>query len=603
VKFRSIISFTILVLIEATLAFNCGQQPPASTSSNQNSISISISPSTSAVATGQTLQFSAQVTGVSQSDVRWGILNPSTTKGTIGSSGLYTAPGTALMTAVTIEAGIVGHPNKTAMATVWVLAPGTVSTTNNPMVAEYLMTAPDGGNVKIEFGPDTSYSLDTWTRPAPSGGGPVNILVAGMRASSTYHMRAVVDLPGGAQFQDEDHTFQTQAPPSNLIPQITVTPTSGATPSSGVEMLGLDVLNPPDTKLEAVVTDLSGNLIWYYEFPEEWTTGAFPFPMRKPLPNGDILINVTPGTGGTGGPGDLREIDLAGNTIRDMSTAELNTRLANAGSSLQVRAISHDILPLPNGHIILIVNYPRNYKGTTISDDALVDLDQNWNPVWTWDTFDHLDINRRPEGWPDWTHANAVLYSPDDGNLILSLRHQNWIIKIDYEDGKGSGDILWRLGYQGDFTLQGGTSPQDWFFAQHAPKIISPNSSGIFTMGVFDNGNWRREDAAGDKCGTTGQPACHSRVPIFQIDEATKTAKIIWVDNLPVYSVFGGYVQQLLNGDIEFDICADTLNPSSALLMEVTQEPTPQTVWQLDVAGQDAYRAFRIPSLYPNVQW
>jgi len=30
---------------------------------------------------------------------------------------------------------------------------------------------------------------------------------------------------------------------------------------------------------------------------------------------------------------------------------------------------------------------------------------------------------------------------------------------------------------------------------------------------------------------------------------------------------------------------------------------TPVTVWQMDIAGQWAYRAYRIPSLYPGVQW
>ncbi|HET7216090.1 MAG TPA: aryl-sulfate sulfotransferase, partial [Terriglobia bacterium] len=368
-------------------------------------------------------------------------------------------------------------------------------------------------------------------------------------------------------------------------------------------MMGLDVINPPDTKLEAVVTDLQGNLIWYYQFPEESTTYAFPFPMKEFLPNGDILLNLAPAGGGDGAPGDLREIDLTGNTIRDMTTAELNTRLANAGFSLQVNAVTHDVLPLANGHIILLANHYRPYQGVSVVDDAIVDIDQNWNPVWVWDTFDHLDINRRPENWPDWTHSNAILYSPDDGDLILSMRHQNWIIKIDYQDGKGSGNVLWRLGYQGDFTLQGGTSPQDWFFAQHAPKIISPNSSGIFDMAVFDNGNWRRLDDAGDECFAPGEPPCHSRVPIFRIDEINKTATITWVDNLSAYSVFGGYTQQLLNGDIEFDLCAFTLGPSSARLMEVTPDPTPLTVWQLDIANQNAYRAFRIPSLYPGVQW
>jgi arylsulfate sulfotransferase len=604
-NFRNSRWFLILVLFQTVLAINCGQnqtfnlvQPNGS-----NSISVSISPGSATVMTGQMLQLSASVNGSDNKDVSWSIFSSSASAGTIDSNGLYKAPNTGLMIPVKIQAASVANPTKTAEATVWVLAPGTVSTTNNPMVAQYSMTVPDGGSVKVDFGPDTSYGLDTWTRNAPSGGGPVNILVAGMRMSSTYHMQAVVDVPGGLQFQDVDHTFQTGAPPANLIPQVTVTPTASMTPGRGVEMMGLDVLNPPDTKLEAVVTDLQGNLIWYYEYPEEFTTYAFPFPMREPLPNGDILINLAPGGGGTGGPGDLREIDLAGNTIRDMTTAELNTRLTNAGFSLQVKAISHDVLPLANGHIILLVNYNRQYQSVTMVDDAIVDIDQNWNPVWVWDTFDHLDINRQPESWPDWTHANAILYSPDDGDLIFSMRHQNWIIKIDYQDGKGSGDVLWRLGYQGDFTLKGGTSPQDWFFAQHGPQIISPNSSGIFDMVVFDNGNWRRLDDAGDECGTTGQPACHSRVPVFQVDEINKTATITWVDNLSAYSVFGGNSQQLLNGNIEFDICAFSLAPSAARVMEVTPDPTPQTVWQLDIANQNAYRAFRIPSLYPGVQW
>jgi arylsulfate sulfotransferase len=595
--------FLCLMLIQAVFAFNCGQSSPSTStsSSNLNSISVAISPGKSAVPTGGTAQLTASVSGTTQTGVNWSIISPSTNGGSIDSTGLYKAPAAALPSPVTIEAQSVATPSKSATAAVWVLAPGTVSTTDNPMVADYSITTPGNANVKIEFGPDTSYGLDTWTRHAPSGGGSVNILVAGMRAFSSYHLRAIVDLPNGAQFLDADHTFQTQGPSANLIPQIAVTNPNGLTPGGGVEMLGLDVLNPPDTKLEAVVTDLQGNLIWYYEFPEEWTTYAFPFPMRKPLPNGDILINVAPGTGGTGGPGDLREIDLAGNTIRDLTTAELNSRLSNAGFGLQLTAISHDILPLPNGHLILLVNYPRNVSGTNIVDDALVDLDENWMPVWFWDTYGHLDINRRPENWPDWTHANAVLYSPDDGDLILSMRHQNWIIKIDYQDGKSSGDVLWRLGYQGDFTLQGGTSPQDWFYAQHAPSITSPNSAGIFTMAVFDNGNYRRLDATGNECGTPGEPVCYSRVPIFQIDEQAKTAKIIWVDSLTEFSIFGGYVQQLLNGNVEFDICAhDSVN---ARLMEVTPDSSPQPVWQLDLTGQNAYRAFRIPSLYPGVQW
>jgi hypothetical protein len=51
-----------------------------------------------------------------------------------------------------------------------------------------------------------------------------------------------------------------------------------------------------------------------------------------------------------------------------------------------------------------------------------------------------------------------VNWSPDDGNLILSVRHQDWVIKIDYRGGSGDGHMIWRLGQNGDFAV-GSTDP------------------------------------------------------------------------------------------------------------------------------------------------
>ena len=89
----------------------------------------------------------------------------------------------------------------------------------------------------------------------------------------------------------------------------------------------------------------------------------------------------------------------------------------------------------------------------------LIDVDQGWKPVRVWSAFDHLDVNRHVQGLPDWTHSNAVLYTPNDGNLLLSVRHQSWILKIDYNNGTGTGAALWRLGDEGDFTLRRGPKP------------------------------------------------------------------------------------------------------------------------------------------------
>jgi hypothetical protein len=612
-QFRWRAQFIAILLFEALLSFNCGQSSsPDSPTLPPPDVSVSISPTTSAVATGQSLQLSASVIGASQTAVTWSIISPASNAGTISSTGLYTAPATALATPVTIRATSVANTSKSATATVWVIAPGQVSPTINVLVAQYTMTLPDGAKMKVEFGPDTSYGLSTWQQSPPSGGGTVNMLVAGMRASTTYHMRAVVALPDGAVFQDVDHSFQTGTLPATRVPQITVTPSGTLQPNPGVEKITLNNLATQfssNNPLQAIVTDLQGNVIWYYDVDPTGTANLSPLPYRF-LPNGHVLVNaVVVGIAGDGIGGDLREIDLAGNIIREMNADELNRRLASAGYNLTISAIHHDFCLLPNGHVILLINHWKDftdlvgYTGTvSVLGDALIDLDQNWNPVWVWDTFDHLDVNRHPKGLPDWTHGNAIIYSPYDGNLLYSSRHQSWVIKIDYEEGKGSGDVLWKFGYQGDFTLDSG-APAAWMYGQHDIRFLSPNSTGIFTLGLFDNGYTRVLDDNGDLCGTTGQPACYSRVPFFQVDEAGRTAHVLWEDSPLDYSEAVGSMDLLPNGDVEFDEGFLRANPFNSRVMEVTKEPTPQLVWELDVTGQIGYRIRRIPSLYPGVQW
>ena len=66
----------------------------------------------------------------------------------------------------------------------------------------------------------------------------------------------------------------------------------------------------------------------------------------------------------------------------------------------------------------------------------------------------------------DWTHGNSLQLTPD-GNILYSSRHQDWIIKIDYRDGTGTGNILWRMGPGGDFTFNNvNHDPWPWFSHQ-----------------------------------------------------------------------------------------------------------------------------------------
>jgi Arylsulfotransferase (ASST) len=84
----------------------------------------------------------------------------------------------------------------------------------------------------------------------------------------------------------------------------------------------------------------------------------------------------------------------------------------------------------------------------------------------------------------DWLHGNAVSYSRADGNLTVSLPEQDWVIKIDYQDGKGSGKILWRLGEGGDMKLQS-SEKFPWFSYQHDAGFEPPGSD---TLLLLDNG-------------------------------------------------------------------------------------------------------------------
>ena len=243
-----------------------------------------------------------------------------------------------------------------------------------------------------------------------------------------------------------------------------------------------------------------------------------------------------------------------------------------------------------------------NVPAATVLGDVIVDLDQNLKPQWVWNEFNHLDPNRHPYLFPDWTHSNAVVYSQDDGNILVSIRHQNWVVKVNYADGAGNGSILWRLGHDGDFTLNGETDPVDWEYAQHAPAFFRTNTSGVFSLGLMDNGN-DRIFPAGVTCRTTGTPPCaYSTIPIWQIDESAKTASLIFHQKLPtnLFSNFGGSTNPLANGNVEYDLCGVGTGSD---IFEVTQESTPQTVWTMHINKTHAYRGSRIPSLYPGVQW
>lgn len=630
----SVALLTPCLLLPAGCGVSQGTEAPATQSAPTQAPpvagsvgSISLSPAYVALHPGDKVQFT--LSGAASSSVTWlvdGIQGGNASLGTIDGSGHYTAPAALAQSAnFTITAELASSPQKNnATSVASVINYGNIYPTANPQVMEYSIYLPVPGQVSVDFGPSSSYGRDTspFTTPTPYGG-QVNVLVAGMLAKTLYHMQAQVTLRNGATWSDADHDeFASGLPLTTGSPPQTspINITSSGSPQSGIEMW--DTLLP-NNLTQVFATDLQGNVIWTYTYQGSQIDDQQGIQL---LPNGDLLTVISYLSSLTASAASLqpntinvvREIDLAGNTVREISMDSLNQKLAAAGfhdsdgSPYQLKSFHHNVLALPNGHWVLLTAYPKTFtnlpghSGTVgVLGDVLVDVDQNNNPDWVWSTFDHLDINRQPMNFPDWTHSNYMLYSSDDHNILLSIRHQNWIIKIDFNDGQGSGNVLWRLGEGGDFKLVGGTDPTDWFYAQHGMSYFSPNTTGVFRLGMMDNGNDRIFPTGQVQCKPQGPttPQCYSTFPIFEINEGNMTATLMNhyepTGGASDFSFFGGDVQQLANGDLHVDFCS----PLTGALVQELDPAGSHVIWQATSPGYDQFRADRWPSLYPGVQW
>ena len=130
----------------AYAAINVGSAAP-------NGVTVSVSPTTANVQTNATFQFTAAVTGSTNTTVTW-----TATGGTVSTSGLYTAPATA--GTYTVKATSAADTTKSASATVTVTAPGAVSVSITPTTA----SLPTGGTQQFTAAVTGSTNTAvTWT--------------------------------------------------------------------------------------------------------------------------------------------------------------------------------------------------------------------------------------------------------------------------------------------------------------------------------------------------------------------------------------------------------------------------------------------------------
>ena len=286
----------------------------------------------------------------------------------------------------------------------------------------------------VEFKPQGSNQSWSSTAELPIvPGESTNFLVAGMLPNTTYLMRHVLnDGTTSAPL-----TFKTGSLPTNVtFPTFTVqqAPAPGTDLTQNIVFhFGIGSAGTVDT----LATDLMGNVEWYYD-P---VANGFPSFATSLVPGGTVLLLGGHAHSAQGGEDTLREVDLAGDTLRETNIDAVNAELAALGQHA-ITDFNHDVQRLPNGDTAVLATTPRtiNVKGkpTLYQGDMVLVLDQNFQVAWVWDPFKWLNVHRLPtlgEGPTDWTHANSIAWSPADGNLIVSLRSQDWVIKINYANG------------------------------------------------------------------------------------------------------------------------------------------------------------------------
>jgi arylsulfate sulfotransferase len=417
-----------------------------------------------------------------------------------------------------------------------------------------------------------------------------NFYLAGMLQGSAYLVQHAIES-GRTAMPGPMVSLSTQVTTTDL-PAFSAL-TQGPVPSG---LLLQSLLGSP-----ALATDLNGNLVWAGPADVTYIT--------RPV-TGGTLLGI--GEDGTLDPSwqFIREFDLAGITIAETNAERVSQQLAALGVH-PISGFHHELRKLPTGGYLALAaseRILRNKQGAGNVDvigDTIVVLNQNLQVTWAWDAFDHLDNTRMatlgetctyPAGLGcapfylapmanDWLHGNALQLTPD-GNILYSSRHQDWVIKIDYANSLGTGDILWRLGIGGDFQIQS-ADPDPWFSHQHDPNFELNNT----TLLVFDDGNIRE----------AANPNAHSRGQVLHVDETSKTVTPLLNADLGVYSGALGSAELLPDGNYHFDagflLSVDANgNPLyNAQSIEVT--PSGNSAFGVQF-GTLEYRTFRMPDMY-----
>ena len=348
----------------------------------------------------------------------------------------------------------------------------------------------------------------------------------------------------------------------------------------------------PSTK-RAYAFDANGDVRWH---STRYNSHIF-----KELTNGNLLY-LTKESNDADTYNVLLETDYLGKIYHRYDFSSSSAANDTGKSEGEMTVIHHDGIELPSGNFLLTVNDGSNYI-----EDTMIELNRETGEIEkTIDLKDILpeafyedyDSTSREDGKVDWFHQNSVEYDEADNSIIISGRHQDTIMKIDYD----TSEIKWIMGdssgwpesYQkyflkGDVKASGG---------QHAAIVLPDQDDNDETTDIlyYDN---NISVTRGDE-ETSEQ---YSEARQVRINEAEMTIEEVWTFGEDLgedyYTKIIGSARYLSNTGNRLVNFGYRDEGQTSSIMEVTEEG--ETVLNVDLTDFPtsawAYRAERF-SLY-----
>jgi len=231
------------------------------------------------------------------------------------------------------------------------------------------------------------------------------------------------------------------------------------------------------------------------------------------------------------------ETGASGVPIRGTQTLHHEPYFTSRGTFVSMSANAREI----RNYYTSMIDASAPRRATMVMGDSLIEYDSSGNTIWRWDSWDHLDPlhphfhSLQPywhvRGFPghaDWTHGNGVTFDEARRTVIVSLKHLDSLVGIDY----ATGEIRWIYG-----------DPQGWS-GPLASKVLRPQGTFVRypfsphhphanldgTITYFDNGLFQASPFSGQ----TPVPSARNfgRGVEILINEETMTFEEVWTSDV-----------------------------------------------------------------------